>query len=60
MGWMGAIYGITASLIAAVLLAMAWQFFKAPGNREHEARRLFRATLIILPLLMLAMIFDRT
>lgn len=59
LGWMGAIYGVTASLIAAAMLMMAWRFLKAPGNREVEARQLFRATLSTLPLLMLALIFDR-
>jgi protoheme IX farnesyltransferase len=50
---------VTATLTAAVLLAMAWRFFKASGSREREARLLFRATLITLPLLMLAMVFDQ-
>jgi protoheme IX farnesyltransferase len=59
MKWMGAIFGVTASCIAAVLVVMAWRFLNAPGNREHEARRLFRTTLFTLPLLLLAMIFDR-
>ena len=55
---MGAIFGVTASFVATALLVMAWRFLKAPGNREREARHLFRTTLITLPALMLAMVFD--
>jgi protoheme IX farnesyltransferase len=57
LGWMGPLYGSTATVCAAVLLIMAWRFLKASGNREREARHLFRATLFTLKPLMLAMIW---
>lgn len=52
LGWMGPLYGVTATACAAVLLTMAWQFFRLPC--ELNARRLFRTTLFTLLPLMLA------
>jgi len=54
LGWMGPLYGLTATACAAVLLAMAWQFLRSPC--ERTARRLFRTTLFTLMPLMLVVV----
>lgn len=56
VGWLGPLYGLTATACAAVLLVMAGQFLRHPG--EVTARRLFRTTLITLMSLMAAVVFD--
>jgi protoheme IX farnesyltransferase len=59
MGWVEPLFGITASLSAAVLLLLSWRFLTAGGAREREARLLFRGTLITLLPLMAALVWSR-
>lgn len=54
MGWCGPLYGAVAAAAMGWLLwrAIRW---RSARNRDVEARRLFRATLLVLPPVMLAL-----
>jgi protoheme IX farnesyltransferase len=58
LGPMGAVYGIPATLSGAWILARAWRFRRATGDRRPEARQLFRATIFTLPMILLGLVFD--
>lgn len=58
-GELGAIYGGPAALAGGVLVACAWQFFTATGERERAARRLFVASIIYLPAVLAVLAVDR-
>ncbi len=57
-GWLGAVYGVSAALAGGWLLWHAGRFFGG-ADREASARDLFLATLVYLPLVLVAMIADR-
>lgn len=58
LGWLGAVYGVTATLAGLWLARRAWDFMRAT-DRDAAARRLFLGTLIYLPLVMAGMIIEQ-
>lgn len=59
LGQLGALYGVPAALAGLAFLACAGRFVLAPGDREPAARRLFFASIIYLPVVLLALVLDR-
>jgi protoheme IX farnesyltransferase len=59
LGWLGLIYGAPAALAGGAFLWCAWQFAAATGDRDPAARRLFRASILYLPLVLGALALDR-
>jgi len=59
LGHLGALYGVPAALAGLAFLACAGRFVLAPGDRETAARRLFFASIIYLPVVLLALVLDR-
>lgn len=57
-GWLGMIYGISAALAGGWLLQHAGLFLFT-ADRDNSARGLFLATLVYLPLVLVAMIADQ-
>lgn len=58
MGWMGAVYGVTALCAGAWLLRRGWHFL-AGADRDGAARRLFVASIVYLPSIMAALILEQ-
>lgn len=58
LGWLGAIYGVTAAVTGVGFLACAGRFM-SPADRDPAARRLFYASIIYLPILLGALALDR-
>jgi heme o synthase len=58
-GFTGPLFGVTALVGGTGLLGRAWQFWRAADDRDAAARRLFRASLVYLPLVLLALVIDR-
>lgn len=58
-GELGAIYGGAAALAGGALVVCAGRFFRATGERAEEARRLFVASIIYLPVVLAALAVDR-
>lgn len=59
LGHLGALYGVPAALAGCAFLTCAWQFAAAPGDRDAAARRLFFASIVYLPVVIIALAFDR-
>lgn len=59
LGLIGALYGLSALAAGLGLLWRAAQFHRAAGDRDPSARRLFFATLIYLPVVLVALVVDR-
>jgi len=59
LGYLGALYGVPSALAGGAFLWRAWQFAAAPGDREIAARRLFFASIVYLPVVIIALAFDR-
>ncbi len=59
LGWLGPVYGGGALLPGPVFLHRAWRFLQSVPDRETAAARLFAASLIHLPVVMLALVIDR-
>jgi heme o synthase len=59
LGLAGALYGVTALLCGAWMLARAWRFVRAGEDRDAAARKLFLASLGYLPLVLIALVIDR-
>ncbi len=58
-GWLGPVYGLTALIGAVFLLTRVWGFHRSgPGRRDRAARRLFWATILYLPPVMAALVFE--
>lgn len=59
LGYTGVVFGVVASAGGAGMIARAWQFRRAHADRDAAARRLFRASLVYLPAVLLALVIDR-
>lgn len=59
LGHLGAIYGVTAALAGAGFVHGAWRFWTDPAQRDLAARRLFVASIIYLPVVIVALAVDR-
>lgn len=59
LGYTGAVFGLTATVFGLLMVVRAWQFLRATHDRDSAARRLFRASLIYLPPVLLALVVDR-
>lgn len=59
LGHLGVIYGATAAVTGGLFFACAWRFKTASGNRDASARRLFFASIIYLPVVIIALAIDR-
>jgi protoheme IX farnesyltransferase len=59
LGHLGTIYGLTATVAGGIFLVCAWQFKTASGNRDACARRLFFASIVYLPVVIIALAIDR-
>ncbi len=55
----GAVYGGTALVAGGWLLARAGRFLFSPHSRDPAARRLFAATILYLPVVLVALLIDR-
>ncbi len=58
MGWLGAIYGVTALCANAWFLQSGWQFLVA-SDRDRAARRLFLVSIFYLPAVMSGQIIEQ-
>jgi protoheme IX farnesyltransferase len=58
-GDLGLIYGATTAVSGAFFLRRAWRFLHPAGDREAMAARLFAASLIYLPVMLVALVIDR-
>lgn len=59
LGSLGLIYGVCAAGTGLYLLHRAWHFWRDVPDRDGAARRLFTASLVTLPVLMLALVLDQ-
>jgi heme o synthase len=59
LGWVGALYGFGAVGAGIWFAWKAWHFVRATGDRHGAARDLFRASIIYLPAIMAALVFDQ-
>ena len=59
LGWLGPIYGVCAAVAGALFLRCAWRFARNGAERDAAAVRLFAASLVYLPVMMLALVMDR-
>lgn len=59
LGHLGAIYGVTAAVAGAAFLSCAWRFLRDTAQRDPAARRLFFASIIYLPVVIVALAMDR-
>lgn len=59
LGHLGAIYGVTAAVAGAAFLRSAWRFRTETVQRDLAARRLFFASIIYLPVVIVALAVDR-
>ena len=59
LGQLGAIYGVTAAVAGAIFLGCAWRFLRDAAQRDLAARRLFFASIIYLPVVIVALAVDR-
>jgi protoheme IX farnesyltransferase len=57
LGWLGALYGLTAAAAGAWFLSRAWRFAHC-CDRDRAARLLFFASLFYLPIMMGALIIE--
>jgi protoheme IX farnesyltransferase len=58
LGWLGAFYGVMATVGGSWFLLMAWKFARAE-DRDAAAKRFFLASIVYLPAIMIALIIDR-
>lgn len=57
LGWLGAFYGVIASLAGGWFMRTAWKFLQ-DVDRDAAARRLFVASIVYLPVIMAAVLID--
>ncbi len=58
-GELGTVYGIAAAVSGGFYFFRAWRFLRRPAEREPAAARLFGASLLYLPVMLLALVIDR-
>lgn len=58
LGYLGALYGWPALLAGLAFLWLAWRFAAAGGTRDCEARRLFLASILYLPVVLGALLLE--
>ena len=59
LGQLGACYGVAAAVAGVSFFGYTWRFSAAGGDREPAARGLFIASIIYLPLMLVALLVDR-
>jgi protoheme IX farnesyltransferase len=59
LGWFGPIYGVNVTLAGAGFIWFAWRFASALDERDQSAQRLFVASIVYLPVVTGAVLFDR-
>jgi protoheme IX farnesyltransferase len=59
LGSLGPIYGLSAALGGGVFLRAAWRFAIRSADRDGAATRLFSASLVYLPAMMVALVIDQ-
>lgn len=59
LGCLGALYGAPALLAGLAFLWSAWRFAAASGTRDCEARHLFLASILHLPIVLGALLLER-
>ncbi len=59
LGHLGATFGVTAAVAGAGFFACAWRFLRDSVQRDLAARRLFFASIIYLPVVIVALAVDR-
>ena len=58
LGWLGAFYGVIAGAVGGWFLLNASRFVRT-NNRDEAARRLFLASIVYLPAMMIVLLIDR-
>lgn len=58
-GELGPVYGVAAAVSGGFYFLRAWRFWRRPTEREPAAARLFGASLLYLPVILLALVIDR-
>lgn len=58
LGWLGAFYGVMTTIGGGWFVVIAWQFART-DDRNAAAKRLFLASIVYLPAIMIALIIDR-
>ncbi len=58
-GWLGPIHAFCAAIAGALFLHRAWRFARHGEERDAAATRLFAASLLYLPVMMLGLVIDR-
>jgi heme o synthase len=59
LGFAGALYGLTAAVTGAILVALAWQVFCERRPAERASRQLFAFSILYLFLLFAVLLIER-
>jgi protoheme IX farnesyltransferase len=59
LGYAGALYGLTAGLTGAIMLALAWQVFRERRPAERASKHLFAYSILYLFLLYAVLLIER-